>query len=343
MKVSGLSCVAAMFAVTMVTWSPRTAGASSGTSRVHLGLTSIEQLHVGQGSYEAWLLIAGTPRSLGKFQMDADNIRMRDLLGNLFTDNILMTTLDVSRATELWVTVEPDGDTDSTPAWRFLAGDVTPLSAGIDSCTFNVKHANGLHADFTDAAGSFLLTTPTDASNTDENSGLWFMTTCGGGAGPSLSLPALPGGTYAWTYTTQFADVSEGDAIPYFTGNFTSTTSADADGGGCAAGPLAAPPFPGSDFVVDNGLCTGAEPILPALNDGHWSVVVRAQPAPFMPPLFSLKPLQVSVILAGTPSCAGITLQNFSGDLPRGTATLVPGTTPVRPTSWGSLKQLYRR
>ena len=343
MKVSGLSCVAAMFAVTMVTWSPRLAGASNGSSRIHLGLTSIEQLHVGQGSYEAWLLIAGTPRSLGKFEMDADNVRMRDLLGNLFTDNILTTTLDVNQATELWVTVEPEGDIDALPAWRFLAGDVTALSAGVDSCTFNVKHANGLNADFTHAAGSFLLTTPTDVSTTDENSGLWFMTACDGAAGPSLSLPALPAGAYAWTYTTELADISQSDPIPFFTGDFTSTTSADADAGGCAAGPLAPPAFPGSDFVVDNGLCTQGEPILPTLNDGNWSVVVRAQPSVFEVPLFPLKPLEVSVVLAGMPSCAGITLQNYSGSLPRGTATLVAGATPARPTSWGHLKQLYRR
>ena len=110
-----VSALAAVAALSLLT--------SSGfatSAQVHLSFSSTEQLHAGEGSYEAWLLIGGTPRSLGKFNLDNDNKRMRDLMGGIITDNMLTTSLDVSQATELWVTTEPEVDNLSTPAYKML-------------------------------------------------------------------------------------------------------------------------------------------------------------------------------------------------------------------------------
>ena len=331
-----LSVLAACAAVSLLS-----SASLAAASKVHLTLTSTEQLHAGEGSYEAWLYIGGIARSLGKFQMDNDNVRMRDLQGVLIPDNVLSTNLDVSQATELWITTEPDGDNDSTPAYKFLSGPITTLSAGVDSCVYNSAGVNGMGVSFTNAAGTFLLTTPTIAGH--DTSGVWYMNKCTSGATSTLTLPTLPTGAYGWQYQGWIADVSQSDAIPFSTGEFHSTAGADGDAGGCMAGPLAPPAFPGSDFVMDNGLCTEGEPYLPILNNGNWSVVITVEPNPNTGPLpFAFKPLQVSNISPSAASCVSQNLQNFSGNLPRGTATLVVGSTPVRASSWGALKNLYR-
>lgn len=333
-----LSALVAAAALSLFT----TAGSAT-AAKVHLSFSSTEQLHVGEGSYEAWLLIGGIPRSLGKFNLDGDQRRIRDLQGNVITDNILTTNLDVTQATELWITTEPQGDNDSAPAYKWLAGNVSDIGAGMDSCTFNSKHANGMNVDFTNAAGSFLLTSPTTSTLSDSVSGVWFMTKCTAGAAASLTLPTLPTGIYGWQYQGWIADVNSTDAVPYSTGEFYSPSGADADGGGCAAGSVTPPAFPGSDFVVDNGLCTEGEPILPQFNDGGWSVVLTVEPNPNTGPLpFGFKPLQVGNITSGIKSCTSQTLTNFASNLPRGTATIVAGTTPVRGSSWGSVKSLYK-
>ncbi len=332
-----LSALAALSALSCVA----TVGLAA-PAQVHLSWASTEQLHVGEGSYEAWLLIAGVPRSLGKFNLDADQIRMRDLQGSLIPGNVLTTNYDVTQATELWITTEPEGDNDPAPAYKMLAGDVTTLGASTDSVTFNCTHANGMGVNFATAAGTFLLTTPTTSSSTDYASGIWYMTKCTNGAA-SLTLPTLPTGAHGWQYQGWVQNSSDTDPVPYSTGEFFTASGADANGGGCAAGPLSPPAFPGDDFVQDNSLCSEGEPILPTFNDGGWSVVITVEPNPNTGPQpFGFKPLQVGNINAGLAACTNQTLGNFSNNLPHGTATIVAGTTPVRGASWGSVKSLYR-
>lgn len=316
--------------------------ASQQFASVHLSFAATEQLHSGNGLYEAWLLIGGVPQSLGRFNLDADQRRLRDPQGDVIPGNILTTSLDVAQATELWITIEPASDSDALPAYRFLAGTISPAGAGTDSVSFDLRHANGLHADFTAAGGSFVLATPTSASTADETSGLWFMAACGAEPAPTLALPPLPSAPYGWMYEPVVTDANVTDAAPVFLGTFTHGDGPDADAGGCAAGPLAAPAVPGADFVADNGVCVLGEPLLPAFDSGTWAVVLDVAPAGGTSPLYGIKPLQLGAIPAGTTPCASVTLTNVAGALPRGTATIVPATTAARPVSWGAIKGLYR-
>ena len=80
--------------------------------------------------------------------------------------------MDLSQAATIIITIEPDGDDDAIPAdTHYLAGGVTGASAPL-----TVGHPAALGDDFSDAAGTYILATPTDgATDTDENSGIWFL------------------------------------------------------------------------------------------------------------------------------------------------------------------------
>jgi hypothetical protein len=98
--------------------------------------------------------------------------------------------------------------------------------------------------------------------------------------------------------------------VPYSTGTFTSVTGADSDGAGSGAGPEAAPPFPGQDFIT------------PALDLTPSTAVISVEPYPDNDPApFAMKPLvgDVGAEAAGTSVDLG---QNL-GSLPTGDVTFV--------------------
>ena len=119
---------------------------------------------------------------------------------------------------------------------HILAGDFSGTSADL-----TVGHGAALGNDFTSAAGTYILATPTDGMNNNERSGVWFLDPTAG-PGPGLELPTLPAG---WKY--------EGWAVingtPVSTGTFTDVTAADE--GAAYSGAMDGPPFPGEDFIVN--------------------------------------------------------------------------------------------
>ena len=97
---------------------------------------------------------------------------------------------DLSGATTIVITVEPDGDTDTIPAdTHYLAGNLTNGSA-----TLTVGHMAALGDDFVGATGDFILATPTDGADSNETSGIWYIDLSSGEAMPGLQLPTLPAG-----------------------------------------------------------------------------------------------------------------------------------------------------
>jgi hypothetical protein len=106
--------------------------------------------------------------------------------------------------------------------------------------TMGVLHADALNVDFSSAAGSFHLATPTTSSDTDEVEGVWFAQPLGGA--PSLTLPAPPPG---WAYEGWLSLGFYGNVS---LGRFTNPLVADFDGAGPTPGPLPGYPYPGSDF-----------------------------------------------------------------------------------------------
>lgn len=139
-------------------------------------------------------------------------------------------------ALDCFVTVEPDGEDDGEPllpgllAGSFLNG----------ACDLDVDEPDAIDVDFSSAAGTVHLATPTTTSGADEAEGLWFAAL--GGAAGSLLLPTLTAGTL-WTYEAWVQHPVAGLAS---LGKFRNPGIADLDG----AGPLGGTgyPFPGSDF-----------------------------------------------------------------------------------------------
>ncbi len=162
--------------------------------------------------YEGWAIVGGSPVSTGKFNLDS-NGNLVDLNGMEITNGEFNLGGDLSSATEFVLTIEPTGDIDDIPAMtHYLAGDVSGGSAML-----SVGHSSALGNDFLSSTGNYILATPTNGANTDENSGIWFLDLSSGSPAQGLFLPTLPDG---WKY--------EGwtviDGTPVTTGTFTSTT-----------------------------------------------------------------------------------------------------------------------
>jgi len=175
--------------------------------------------------YEGWLIVNGNPVSTGTFSSVT------------FPQSFSVNIEDLRNATTFVLSIEPAVDNDPAPAaTKILAGDFNGNSANINS--------NGIVGDFSTSTGNYILATPTDADNTNEESGVWFLDNSSGSAVDGLNLPILPQG---WKYegwavmngmpisTGTFTDVSDFDE------NATSSSFKGAAGDG--------PAYPGEDYL----------------------------------------------------------------------------------------------
>lgn len=181
--------------------------------------------------YEGWLIVNGAPVSTGTFTVDA--------MGTLSKSSFSLNSTAVETATKFVLSVEPAIDTDPSPsATKLLAGDFSGNSATLDISPVG---------DFMDAAGKYILATPTNGSENDENSGIWFLDLSTGAPTGGLMLPVLPEG---WKYEGWVVM----DGMPVTTGTFTNVLASDeADP---FSGSMALPDvngmdgfFPGEDFL----------------------------------------------------------------------------------------------
>ncbi|MEM6992584.1 MAG: hypothetical protein AAF721_18875 [Myxococcota bacterium] len=227
--------------------------------------------------YELWAIIDDAPATVGKFNVDAGGVIV-DLDGIAIMDAVFDAGRDLSEATDFVLTIETAGDVDITPGVsKYLAG---PLEG--DSSVMVVGDGRALGDDYADAAGQFILATPTNGPETDEASGVWWLDLAVEPAAPGLVLPDLPEG---WVY--------EGwavlDGVPVTTGRFRSVDAEDLDApfSGEEPGPM----VPGEDFLVDPP--EGVQ--FPADVRGA-TVVITIEPEPDSDPApFTLKPLVAEV------------------------------------------------
>jgi hypothetical protein len=144
--------------------------------------------------------------------------------------------------------------------------------------SLTVGDGAALGDDFTDATGTYILATPTNGSESNENSGIWFLDLSSGSPAQGLFLPTLPDG---WKYEG-WAVI---DGMPVTTGTFLSATSEDdADP---YSGPQPGPPFPGEDFLANapSGLTFPTD-----LAGGAGVISIEPDPDNSTAP-FTLKPL----------------------------------------------------
>jgi hypothetical protein len=268
-----------------------------------LALQGVEPLLSGF-HFEAWALVAGNPLAAGKFNVDAQG-RLVDLNGAAIANGTLRQSRDISAATAIVITIEPNGDRDATPtATHILAGAVTGAAG-----TLAVASPMALGSDFSTAAASYVLATPTDSDNSNERSGVWFLSLASGSPAPGLSLPTLPAG---WMY--------EGWAVvngrPLTTGRFLNTRAAD--NAAPYSGPLAGPPFPGEDYLrnAPSGLTFPLD-----LRGATVAITIEPEPDDSPAP-FAFKPL-----LGSVPAAAA---DRVTYSLPNRASTLASGTFTIR-------------
>ena len=219
--------------------------------------------------YEGWLIVNGAPISTGTFTVDASGI----LSKTTFT----LSASNVDAASTFVLSIEPANDMDPAPAaTKILAGDFSGNSASINT---------DLIADFSNAEGKYILATPTNGADTDENSGIWFLDLATGSPTVGLNLPQLTDG---WKYEGWVVI----DGQPVTTGTFINTMATDdADP---FSGNMPLPDvngmngfFPGEDFLVN----APAGLNFPT-NIAGGTAVVSVEPHPDNSPNpFTLKPL----------------------------------------------------
>lgn len=236
------------------------------TSRLNISLDGLENL----GSdfvYEGWIIVDGSPVSTGVFTVDDS--------GNLSETSfpILKETLDA--ATNFVLSIEPAVDTDPAPAeTKLLIGGFSGNSASVSS--------TGIVADFSSAAGTYILATPTDDDMTNEASGVWFLDNSSGSAVAGLNLPTLSAG---WQYEGWVVF----DGTPVSTGTFLDPAMADDN---AATSPFKGsagngPGYPGEDYVMG----TSAGITFPTDLKGR-TIVISVEPSPDNSAApFTLKPL----------------------------------------------------
>lgn len=234
-------------------------------NNLELNISGLEDLG-SDYAYEGWIIVDGSPVTTGIFNVDSE--------GNLSNSNFSIDEDQLNAATTFVLTIEPSPDSDPAPSdVHILAGDIDN-----DAATLTVRHAAALGTDFVDSEGDYILATPTDGgSDTNENSGVWWLNPTTG-PGPGLDLPTLPAG---WVY--------EGWAVvagtPVSTGTFTSVSGSDDFNG--FSGSEGGPAYPGEDLLLNAP--SGLD--FPVDLAGQ-TVVISVEPSPDNSPApFTLKPL----------------------------------------------------
>jgi hypothetical protein len=261
-------------------------GDTAATRQIGVTFSGLEPLGSGY-VYEAWLIVDGAPVSGGRFTLNAGQ-----------TTVALTAPADqADGATAFVLTIEPAAGDDPAPAkTHVLAGT---LSGG--GATLSAAHPAALGDDFLDAAGSYILETPSTATVADDfDQGIWYLDPTGPGA--SLDLPTLPEG---WAYEGWIATAGG----PISTGRFLSVSAADLDGTGPDAGPDSGPPFPGQDFIDPALVLIGTTAV----------ISIEPEPDDSAAP-FAFKPLvdEVGSVAAAVPQ----TMSNNAVSFPSGSVTL---------------------
>ncbi len=252
-----------------------------------LSFNNLETLGSGY-VYEGWIIVGGSPVSTGRFTDP--------------TAPTVDSSVSLDGAEAFVLSIEPEPDADPAPAPTKILGGA--FTAG--TSTLTIAHSAALNDDFSTAAGTSVLATPSTASTQDETSGIWFFNppTPTDAASASLTLPTLPAG---WEY--------EGWVVvagtPLSTGRFTDAGMADSDGGGPDSGPLSTPGYPGQDFITTP---------LTDLAGGTAVISVEPEPDDSAAP-FAFKPLTGTLTSDIAPTAQTLD-NNVTASAPTGTATI---------------------
>ncbi len=217
--------------------------------------------------YEGWLIVDGTPVSTGKFNITPS--------GQMSPRVFNVKKGDVEDAAMFVLSIEPQPDNDPGPSSTKILGGA--FENGM--ADLSIMHGAALGTDFAGSMGKYILATPTNGSDTNEKSGIWFLDLSSGAPMSGLDLPMLPDG---WIY--------EGwtviDGTPVTSGKFMKAMEVDMfDGFSSQENP--GPPFPGEDYLMNapSGLSFPTD-----ISGGY--AVISVEPYPDNgPEPFAIKPL----------------------------------------------------
>lgn len=201
------------------------------TGNMVINLSNLEVLPSGW-IYEGWIIVGGEAMSTGEIEVDSD--------GNLKNSTIPVESANLESANKFVVTIESTTDNDPAPSnVKVLSGDFTQYEAVLST---DGENAIGSNLDASSFSGKFLINAPTTATSDDDTSGVWFIDNSSGSNAAGLNLPILNTG---WIY--EGWAIINGTVVS--TGRFTSASASDESCNYC--GPLAAPSYPGEDFVAN--------------------------------------------------------------------------------------------
>ena len=274
----------------------------SNPDTLRISLSNVDPLTNGF-HFESWLIVNGSAVSAGKFNVDESG-SLVSMTGAPISQGEFDIDSEMSNASAYVLTIEPAGDTDAIPsATHYLSGGI---NGGSGSLT--VAHSSSLGTDFSSASGEYILATPTNGPDTDENSGIWFLENSTGSALAGLSLPALPDG---WAYEG-WAVVN---GVPITSGTFLTADGVDDFDG--FSGTQGGPPFPGEDFLVNAPAGTSFP-----FDIAGGKAVISIEPSPDSDPApFTLKPL-VGDVPVGAADHTVYNMGNNSAGFPTGSVVI---------------------
>ena len=264
-------------------------------NQLTLNLSGLEDLG-DDYAYEGWIMVDGSPKTTGVFTVNANGVASQTTFE--------VGEEDLEKATAFILTVEPSPVSDPAPsAVHILAGDFSA-----DNAALTVSHSAAIGTDFTASTGKYILATPTDGMDNNEESGVWFLDNSNDPAVAGLNLPTLPEGwaDEGWAVI---------DGTPVTTGTFTSVSGSDS--ASTFSGSQGGPPYPGEDFVQN----APAGLTFPTNLQGA-TIVISVEPVPDNSSApFVLKPL-VGMTASDAPlhSVLGMA-NNAAATNPTGTAT----------------------
>ena len=270
-------------------------------------ILSVTQMAPLPGDYhlEGWVVDYTTQtRSIGKFAVDASGVLV-DLSGAPITARRFDTDFSLDSMTVMYITIEPPGDTNDTPSdTRVMGGLFIDGEVALRATDFE-----GIEDELILALGNYIVETPTDGPDTNEDSGIWFVNLTGGAPARGLRV-AIP--IQGW----QYQGWAEFDGIPVDMGVITHHSSPDESS--TYSGPGAGYNYPGEDFLVN-----APQGLTFPLGVGSARLFVSLEPDPDPDPARSQFVLFEAFIPETPVRGQTYNMDNLVDRFPKGTAVIV--------------------
>jgi hypothetical protein len=211
-----------------------------GSSTVSITVTGLEPI-TGGLNYQAWAVSQSGSNVYG-FPLVIFNVNETGQMVDPVADTVLVgpyhADLDPNEVIGVAVSLEISDHLLEHSSYTFiLSGEMVQGTA-----TLSAEDFFALNRDFSNAAGRYILATPTDATPDNDFTGIWFVDPTSVPAEAGLVLPEAPNG---WIYEG-WVDL-DGKAIS--TGKFLLPNEADSSSFYSDLGEV--PLFPGEDFLFN--------------------------------------------------------------------------------------------